>query len=224
MNQVLRMTPSVENRRRAVYTALLEHLSGDELWESLVHWEDVHAGDPAFSGHRFLSDILVTPEMRARRSRILQSLVKAMSAPPHTLLPDPREQLLAYRLRRGKTATTAAISRDPGVSACASLVSRLLRQVDGDTRLRMRLFILEQVDRSRMPAATRDAIRNWMNEQTRLVLESADRQDLQRLLNLTYVGLCEFIGPVKADAALNQAVRTLADEEPDLLPHARGLL
>lgn len=224
MSQVLRMTPSLENRRRAVYTALIEHLSGDELWESLVHWEDAHAGDATFSGHRFLSDILVTPEMRGKRSRILQSLVKAMSAPPHTLLPDPREQLLVYRMKRGKAASSAAVSRDPRVAACASLLSRLLRNMDNDTRLRMRLFILESVDRSKLPATTRDAVRSWMNDQTRLVLESADPRDLQRLVNLAYVGLCEYIGPVKADAALSAALRQLADEEPDLLAHTRDLL
>jgi hypothetical protein len=224
MNKVLRMTPSFENRRRAIYTALIEHLSGDELWDAIARWEDAYAHDPSFSGNRFLSDVLASPELRARRSRILQSLIKALSAPPHTLLPDPREQLQAYRMTRGRAVSTSAVSRDPLVAACASLLTRLLRNLDDDGRLRMRLFILENVERGAMPTATRDAIRHWMNEQTRLMLDRADRKDLQRLVNLAYIALCEYLGPVKADAALGNALRQLGEEEADLLPYTRELL
>ena len=104
MNNVLTLPMSIENRRRAVYTALIEHLSGDALWEALVLWEDVYAADAAFSVQKFLSDVLVTPELRARRVTILQGMVRALGQAPSALLPDPREQLMAYRLRQGRWA------------------------------------------------------------------------------------------------------------------------
>lgn len=223
-NQPLRLPMSTENRRRAVYTALIEYLGEDNLWEAIAHWEDVYAKEASFSVQKYLSDILNTPTLRAQRIRILQAMVKALSQPPATLLPDPREQLLAFRSRRGRVASSAASSRDPNVAACAGLVMRILRGLADENRLRMRLYILEQVERSGMPLATRHAIQSWLSEQTRLALTSAEHKDLQRLLNVVYVGLCEYIGPMAADVALNRALRELGSEEPHLAEAARALL
>lgn len=214
---------SLEHRRRAVYTALIEHLDANELWEALAHWEDAYAGDLRFSSQRFLSDILVTPQLREKRVRILQSLVRAQSAPMANLLPDPREQLLVYRMRRGR-ASPVTSSRDPVVVAWCSLMSRMLHNLDNNNRLRMRLYILDQLERSGVASPVRAAIRVWLSEQSRLTLSAASEKDLRRLLNIAYIGLCEYVGPVAADAALNRAFTQLGDEEPDLLPHVRALL
>lgn len=224
MSNLLPLPMSVENRRRAVYTALIEFLSEDTLWEALALWEDNYANEPAFSVQKFLSEILDTPALRTQRVRILQTMVKMLAAPPATLLQDPREQLLVHRMRRGKSSSSAANSRDPVVGACASLLSRILRGLDTDNRLRMRLFLLDRLERSGLPLATRSAVAAWLSDQTRMTLTSANPADLQRLLNLAYTGLCEYIGPVQADAALARALKQLGEEEPHLLEHARGLL
>lgn len=224
MNLVHSTPMSLENRRRAVYTALIEHLDGDDLWEALVLWEDVHAGSAAFSTQKFLSDILTTPALRAQRVRILQSLVRTQSLPAASLLPDPREQLLAYRLRQGKVVSTAANSRDTTVAACAGLIARVLAGLDGNNRLRMRLWILDNIERTRLPATVRHAVRQWLSDQGRLTLMAAEPEHLRLLVNLAYIGLCEFIGPVAADAALNRAVQQLGQEEPHLADPCRALL
>lgn len=224
MNNVLTLPMSIENRRRAVYTALIEHLSGDALWEALVLWEDVYAADAAFSVQKFLSDVLVTPELRARRVTILQGMVRALGQAPSALLPDPREQLMAYRLRQGKIPSAAANSRDPLVAACAGLVNRVLQGLDDNNRLRMRLWILDNLDRGGMPAGMRHAVRSWLSERGRLTLTSAEPAQLRQLVSLAYIGLCEYIGPTAADAALNRAVKNLGDEEPHLRDSCRQLL
>ncbi|MFZ5755392.1 MAG: hypothetical protein ACOY3X_00645 [Pseudomonadota bacterium] len=224
MSNLRALPMSLENRRRAVYTALIEFLNEDALWEALTLWEDNYSADAAFSVQKFLSEILDTPALRAQRVRILQTMVKMLSAPPASLLPDPREQLLVHRMRRGKAASSAANSRDPVVGACASLLHRILRGLDTDTRLKMRLFLLERLERSGIPLATRTAVQAWLSEQTRLTLGGAGPGEMQRLLNLAYMGLCEYIGPVAADAALSRALKQLGEEEPHLLEHARGLL
>lgn len=232
MNPVVRMSisgmnhdagKSVEFRRRAVYTALIQHLSDDELWEALALWEDNYASVENFTAQRFLSDILTTAELRGKRVRILQSLVRALAAPAATLLPDPKEQLLVFRMRRGKTSLVTT-SRDPLVVACSSLLSRILKGLDDNNRLRMRLFILDQLEKSRIDMTLRAAVRTWLSEQTRLQLDSAAISDLRKLINLAYIGLCEYIGPVAADSALNRAYQGLASEEPELLPNLRQLL
>jgi len=232
MNPVVRMSisgmnhdasKSVEFRRRAVYTALIQHLADDELWEALALWEDNYAAVENFTAQRFLSDILTSAELRGKRVRILQSLVRALSAPASTLLPDPKEQLLVFRMRRGKTSRVTT-SRDPLVVACSSLLSRILRGLDDNNRLRMRLFILDQLEKTRIDMTLRAAVRTWLSEQTRLQLDNAAVSDLRKLINLAYIGLCEYIGPVSADAALNRAYQALAEEEPELLPNLRQLL
>jgi hypothetical protein len=232
MNPVVRMSISgmnhdasktVEFRRRAIYTALIQFLADDDLWEALALWEDNYAAVANFTAQRFLSDILTTAELKAKRVRILQSLVRSLSAPAHTLLPDPKEQLLVYRMRRGKTSAVTS-SRDPLVVACSSLLSRILKGLDDNNRLRMRLFILDQLEKSRIDVVMRSAVRTWLSEQTRLQLDNAALSDLRKLINLAYIGLCEYIGPVAADAALNRAYQAIADEEPDLLGNLRQLL
>ena len=72
--------------------------------------------------------------------------------------------------------------------------------------------------------ATRTAVRVWLSEQGRLALDKADPADLRKLVNITYVGLCEYVGPVAADAALERAVRAVNAEEPALTPTLRQLL
>jgi hypothetical protein len=232
MNPVVRMSisgmnhdasKSIEFRRRAVYTALIQHLSDDELWDALALWEDNYAAVENFTAQRFLSEILTTTELRGKRVRILQSLVRALSAPASTLLPDPKEQLLVFRMRRGKTSRVTT-SRNPLVRSCSSLLSNILRNLDDNNRLRMRLFILDQLEKSRIDMAMRVAVRSWLSEQTRLQLDNATVTDLRKLINLAYIGLCEYIGPVAADTALNRACQVVAEEEPELLGDLRQLL
>jgi hypothetical protein len=232
MNQVVRMSisgmsasteKSLEYRRRAVYTALIQHLDGDELWEALALWEDNYAASANFSAQRFLSDVLNTPELRGKRVRVFQGLIRMLASPASDLLPDPREQLLVYRMRRGKTSAVTS-SRDPAVVACSSLLARILRGLDENNRLRMRLFILDQLEKSGIDVAMRAAVRTWLSDQTRLALDTATIGDLRRLINLAYIGLCEYVGPVAADAALNKAFRGISEEEAELLPQLRTLL
>lgn len=224
MSNLLQLPMSIENRRRAVYTALSTFLEGDRLWEAVTLWEDVYSASPAFSVQKFLGEVLDTPELKAQRVRMLQNMLKLLSAPPATLLPDPREQLLVWRSHRGRNVSAAARSSDPSVTACASLLLRILQGLNGDNRLRMRLFLLAQLERSNLPRETRNAIQSWLNEQNRVTLDQANDGDMQRLLNLAYIGLCEYIGPVAADAALSNAMQGIARDEPELLPHARALL
>jgi len=233
--------PAITLRRRALYTALHAYLDENALWEALLHWEACYAAQAAFPVQRFLSDILTTPELRSQRPQILRSVVQALAWPEARLLPDPGERLWAYRIGHRAThaptptSTPAAVAApvtgarsdargDPLIDAATSFVGRLLDAVDAREQSALRVQVSMALEESRLSLATRRALQTWLQQRNPQVLNGMGAAELRHLVSAVYVGLCEQLGPVTADATLDRALRALAADAPHLLGVCRSLL
>ena len=245
MSMAIAPDPAITLRRRALYTALHAYLDEQALWEALLHWEACYAAQAAFPVQRFLSDILTTPDLRAQRPQILRSVVQALAWPEARLLPDPGERLWAYRLARhaphASTPTPPSVSPsvpvavsmtgarddapgDPLIDAATDFVGRLLDAVDAREQSALRVQVSMALEESRLSLAKRRALQTWLQQRNPQVLNGMGAAELRHLVSAVYVGLCEQIGPVAADATLDRALRALAVDAPHLLGVCRGLL
>ncbi len=87
-------------RRRAIYTGLVGHFSEEEVWPLLALWENKYAEQPPFALNEFLAEVVLRTERKLERARLYRELVGALTGPPSQLLPDPEEQLAAWRQGR----------------------------------------------------------------------------------------------------------------------------
>ena len=251
MSMAIAPDPAITLRRRALYTALHAYLDEQALWEALLHWEACYAAQAAFPVQRFLSDILTTPDLRSQRPQILRSVVQALAWPEARLLPDPGERLWAYQIGRHATpaltptptptptpmpvSTPAAVAApvtgapsdargDPLIDAATGFVGRLLDAVDAREQSALRVQVSMALEESRLSLATRRALQTWLQQRNPQVLNGMGASELRHLVSAVYVGLCEQLGPVAADATLDRALRALAVDAPHLLGVCRGLL
>ena len=241
MSMAIAPDPAITLRRRALYTALHAYLDENALWEALLHWEACYAAQAAFPVQRFLSDILTTPELRSQRPQILRSVVQALAWPEARLLPDPGERLWAYRIGHRAThaptptSTPAAVAApvtgarsdargDPLIDAATGFVGRLLDAVDAREQSALRVQVSMALEENRLPLATRRVLQTWLQQRNAQVLSGMGVAELRHLVSAVYVGLCEQMGPVAADAALDRALRALATDAPHLLGVYRSLL
>ena len=94
---------------------------------------------------------------------------------------------------------------------------RLARQAVG-------IAVSKALEESRLSMATLRALQTWLQQRNPQVLNGMGAAELRHLVSAVYVGLCEQLGPVTADATLDRALRALAADAPHLLGVCRSLL
>ncbi|KAF0808995.1 hypothetical protein A167_02205 [Alcanivorax sp. S71-1-4] len=206
----------LSEKRRAIYTGLKPFLPREDLLQALSHWEANYADRPRFTLQRFVADICRDDVLRGRRSDILLSLVQAMNMPVASLLPDPLHDKQLARADGPVSASTSA--------AFCALMEALMTRVPLQTRHSFRLDLLSSLSRRHLPPALLGAMQSWLGNDQPLKVPAAQETLLQSLVNRTYVVLCERLGPVAADKALVEAVRTVQAAHPDMDKALNGLL
>lgn len=213
---------SVAQKRLAIAAGLRPYLQEDYLRDVMAYWETHYSQQPAFAVQRFLNDICNTPLLRSQRSHMLQSVIQSLSRPPEWIASEPVEVVEPVPTAVAHDATTLL---DPVQSlhdeqqsqqvACfqalfEALLARHLLEAE-----QLRQYVLAQLDRVGLPKEEGRQMRGWLTGQHDLQGSRADLKHLQKMLNLLYIGLCEYVGPVKADRALALTVNQLEAEQPD---------
>ncbi len=191
-------TMTIAQKRQAIAWALTPYLSHDNLESALSIWEHKYAHQPTFALQRFLSEFCTTATLAAQRSQILQSLIKALSHADG----KPIRQF-----EEAKAAPQAPASSLPAVSVFSRLVETLLGLLPQDQAIKTRLYLLENLAKLRLPLMTQRDLQAWLSQQYPIPASTrVDEEVLRHLVNLAYVVLCEYQGPVKADQLLHEAV------------------
>lgn len=196
---------SLASRRRAIYTGLSSHFAGDELLAVLSLWEERYAEKPPFALNEFLAEVAAASGQRLERAKLYRELVGALTGPLSALLPDPGPELLAWRQRRGVTAPEGQQAQQARHSFC--LLSQALFNALGAGRSEsLRRFAADNLGGMQVDEARRQSLRAWLLQGDEQALQGLVPAQLSKLLNLLYIGLCEFVGPVAADRLLSQCV------------------
>jgi len=147
------------------------------------------------------------------RSRMLQALVSAFSS-----LQDDRQSRTpaSYAPRSTAPATPAhKATSSPILLVFMDLVEQLIDAQGGDASTRIRLYILENLEKIPLLTQERWAFQGWLNEMAPLTGTTPNINTMQQVINLAYVALCEYLGPIKADQILQNTVSEVQKAHPN---------
>jgi len=198
---------SLVTRRRAIYTGLSRHLPEAELLPILSFWEANYAEKPAFALNEFLGEVAKRCSNQLERASLYRELIAIMHGPAINLLPDPLQQLEAWRQGAGATAEEVSGIDVQARQTFEALTNRLFAALPESRVAGFRRQLGSRLAELGGSGETRLRIRAWLEQGGSLARVGLDLQQFRGLLNLIYSGLCEELGPVQADQLLSQAVR-----------------
>lgn len=205
-------------RRRAIYTGLAGHFSDEEVWPLLALWENKYAEQPPSALNEFLAEVVLRTERKLERARLYRELVGALTGPPSQLLPDPEEQLAAWRQGRNEAVRQVATPDSAAQTTFLALNQALLEQLDSAQQAALRRFAAGNLSGMGVSAELLTRLRIWLEQGGGDGIANLGLEQLRKLLNLLYIGLCEFLGPVRADRVLSQAVNRVEEQGVEFSP------
>lgn len=198
---------SLTTRRRAIYTGLAGHFGEDELLPLLSLWEAKYADKPPFALNEFLAEVAQRSGRKLERARLYRELVGALTGPTSNLLPDPAPRVQAWRQGAGVAAEEVCGPDALARQTFDALSQTLFGLLDADMVPRLRRFAAGNLNGLAVDAELRLRLRGWLEQGGSLGLTALTLEHLRVLLNLLYIGLCEYLGPVTADQVLTRAVQ-----------------
>jgi hypothetical protein len=193
-------------RKRVIYTGLQPYLCDTNLMEALILWENHYADQPKYSLRYYVSELAKSFELPVDQKHLFLNLVATMAKPDSELLPDPTTTLQAY-----KTNSTFNVNYTLAeVDAFKALVTKWLSLVQSSAAKDIAYFVMHDINRLKINADLKFQIGRWLEDETQIIkVAEVQVQDLRKIINLFYVGFCEYIGPSKTDALLAEAVTRL---------------
>lgn len=200
------MTPA--QKRKAVETALMPFIHGQTLAQALILWDEKYAHKPNFALQHFLRELCSDIELAHMRSRMLQALVTTFSS-----LQDQRQEKSPAKTNH---TSQAAAHHSPEQQMFMALVEQLINSAKSDRAIPVRLYVLEHIEKLPTAPNNRRALQTWLNQIAPLTDITLNLALMQQVINLAYVGLCEYLGPITADQLLQESVSAVQQSFPQL--------
>jgi len=200
-------------KRQAIQQALSPFMQGPQLANALILWDEKYAHQHHFALQHYLRDLCHDMAVAHLRSRMLQALVTAFSS-----LQDERQarQQLAQRVKKNNGLPQLANHSNQELMMFVALVEKLVDSSSDEMSTRIRLYVLENLIRVKVNAQERWSLQQWLNRITPLRQDlRLDTKVMQHIINLSYVAICEYQGPIKADQTLRTSVSQLKSEFPE---------
>ena len=193
-------------RRRAIFTGMRPYFDDHELLEAINLWQAEYAQKPKFALSVFVARCCNTPQLKAQRATILGAIFSALDFPENKLLSDPLEVL---KHSRSAAAAHQHMADDKTKVFSELLTHILLKFNEHDQRL-IRDYLVAHLPKIKTDERRSMHLRVWLSQQAdNLQINSLQAnysiEILQQLINVSYVAMCEYVGPVKADQFLAQA-------------------
>lgn len=209
----------IAQKKLVIAQVLSSYLHGDALTEAVIIWELRYSRQPAFAFQAFLSEICTTPALTAQRSRILQSLLRALTGEDGKLLKEPRSEFApalaalaesepAPVLRKPAIRDRLSAQEEEALAGCVQLVNTVFLRTPSDMNARMREILIEKLPALDLSLPAENAIKAWLTEgaqgpQDVFIAEGA----LREIVHLVHTGLCEFLSRTRADQLLKEALQ-----------------
>lgn len=71
----------------------------------------------------------------------------------------------------------------------------------------MHTYIIESVAKLQLNTRSNKQLVDWIDKKTNTLNGLFNMNCLRQIINLAYVGMCQFIGPVKTDQLLSQTIK-----------------
>lgn len=186
-------------------------IHGKTLANALILWDEKYAHQPTFALQHYLRELCNDLEIAHMRSRMLQALVSTFSS-----MQDDRHNRISNHqpIKPNTLNATQKPNSSPVLLMFMALVEQLIDAPGGDASTRIRLYVLENLTKISLPTQERWAFHGWLNQMAPLTGTTPTINIMQQVINLAYVALCEYLGPIKADQILQNTVSTVQKQYP----------
>lgn len=212
-------------KRRIVYTALSEFLSGDELSQAFYLWEKDYSDKPVFALNEFVGRLSELSSGIGPRKEVIRKLLNLSQDPgSQTLLAAPEPVYKKQALSSGQSDQAQYPERLDKVFE--HFLVALENILPSDTFLQLRLNFLVRLADMPLNPALKSRLRSWFDsdgggKSFSVVCASPE---IRRVVNQLYVVVCELLGPVQADEVLEKAVTWLERYHPKSVRDVRRFL
>ena len=194
-------------KRNAIEMGLMPFLNDEYLHRALQIWEEKYSQQPTFALQRFIAELCNTAALHAQRSQILQSVIRSLTAP---------QEMPKVAAPAQVSSTKEMIAASAEVLACFSLlVETLINRCPEKDAIRLRLYLLENLPKLPVAPAVRRALHAWLSQLYTLNNIPLEVEAMRHLVNLTYIALCEYFGPIQADRLMHESVIRLETQHPE---------
>ena len=190
-------------RRRAIYTGMRPYFDDHELLNAINIWQTEYSHKQKFALSVFVARCCNTPQLKQQRAMILGAIFMAMDSAPAKLLPDPFDELKVS----GNLSLDTVHTQDHQTQVFKKLLEQVFMKFNEDDEKQIRNFLIEHLNQIKIDARRLMHIREWLASNTTTLAANYDLDIMQKLINLCYIAMCQFTGPVKADQYLAQAIK-----------------
>jgi hypothetical protein len=209
-------------KRRIVFTALADYLSGEPLMQALNLWEANYAAKPVYALNEFVGKLGEHPAIAGKRKDVIRTLL-SLSQNPVGLLPNPTAQHTSFK---------PMARPEPGVyperldKVFAHFLTALEMVMPADEFVTLRLSFLLRLNDMPLNPTLKARLRMWFDSEgsDRTFSVVCNAPEIRRVVNQLYVALCEQYGPVQADDTLAATVMWLERKHPACVRDIRRFL
>ena len=196
------------HKKRIVYTALSPYFSRRKLIQAMILWDKKYAASPSLAIQHFVYDLKNTIDAEADIRNVRLDLVKANALPENKLLEDPSELISEYA-KLNRLTITADYSL-PELETLELFIRKWQSILSPPQNENIINFMLENIDDLKLDPNLSVYFSGWLQgRKSKIRIPNAKLSDLRKIINLFYVGCCEYLGPVKADELLAYTVNKL---------------
>lgn len=203
----------IVQKRRAIREALEPFMDAALLSSTLHLWEEKYSHMPTFALQHFLREICENKLLLPQRSGMLQALIRSLSA-----LPDDVLEPVKQPTHEAKAAVYAKREKghSPEMLMFMDLVEELIAFMGRDYQAKIRVYIMENLEKADISTHKRWALHSWIKQTEPLKDIDLDVRSMQQVINLVYIALCEYLGPVKADFVLHSVLAGVQTRHPGM--------
>jgi hypothetical protein len=190
--------------RRVIFTAMRPFLEDADLLYAMTIWQEKYASKTTYAFTQFLSECCRTQALKRNRPALLNAILKTLESAEQNLLRDP---LNAQTSQFDILMTNQTQYVDANV-VFVQFVENLLKNLGGDLEVKTKAYLMKHVGaKLKLNTPQAFALKTWAYNNAATLDASFDNKQKQIMINILYIAICEYIGPIKADQLLATAVR-----------------
>lgn len=198
------------------------------LEKAMNHWSKNYQTRPYALQH-FLQDVCDTDELRRQHKMLLLTIMRELTQAKQHIQEEVESESSSSPTKRGffrrgkrnkaKTADYAIFSVDasvPIVTAFTTLIPALLQGAEGKNSEQLKNYVCNHLFSFKLDSRTDNSLYLWFKKGEQQDELRLSEQQMREIVNLIYVGCCEYYGPVNADRWMAHCIKQVQAQFGDL--------
>lgn len=192
-------------QRRAIFQGLAPFLKRNDLFQALWQWQEKYANQNEPAVNHFVQTICDSYQLTGQRAEVYDRLVQALQKDMDELGPDPLAEMLQHRKHNSKPANNIP----PATTVFCQVLTEFFANIayeSIDLANRCKSYLANNLSQV-VKDNEADAMVSWLLYPKMTLSRSLEAKSMRGMVHVSYIGACEYIGPVKADRYLSEAIK-----------------